>query len=294
LSISGKSFQYAFGMRSNLFTVGGARDVQASPPVVSPPTTAKRGTPYATFARSYGSAARADLLLVGPDGRLLRYPISGRTFGSPVSIGSGFADDTHVLNAGDWNGDGYQDVIFRTRAGRLLLARGSSTGRLTTGVDMGFGANIRTMTSIGDANSDHFPDLAVITNAGNLWLYYGDGKTGRKATRRIATGWHDHDWLRGVGDWNRDRRPDLVSRVGGTLWLHRATASGFASPISLGAGWSAPAAITSIGDFDGDGRSDIVARTKGGQLRLYRGDGGTGITSPITLAGSYRGTRFTV
>jgi hypothetical protein len=134
----------------------------------------------------------------------------------------------------------------------------------------------------------------VITKPGNLWLYYGDGKTGRKQTRKIATGWNDHDWLRGVGDWNRDGRPDLVSRVGDTLWLHRGTATGIASPVSLGGGWSRLAAITSIGDFNGDGKSDIVARTPSGQLLLYRGNSATGISSPIALTGSYGGTRFAV
>jgi stage II sporulation protein D len=299
LSVSGKSFQGAFGLRSNLFTVGGARDIQASPPVTKPPVTkppvpAKPGKAYATFARSYGSGSRADLALVDAGGRLLRYPISGTSLGSPVSIGSGFADATNVVNAGDWNGDGYQDVIFRTRAGRLLLARGSKTGTLKTGVDMGFTADIRTVTGIGDVNGDRFPDLAAITKPGNLWLYYGDGKTGRKGRTKIATQWNDHDWLRGVGDWNGDGRPDLVSRVGDTLWLHRSTANGLAKAISLGGGWSAIAAITSVGDFNGDGKSDIVARTSGGQLQLCRGKGATGISSPIALAGSYGGTRFVV
>jgi stage II sporulation protein D len=297
LSVSGKSFQGAFGLRSNLFTVGGAGAVRddSPPPVIAlPPVKAKPGKAYATFARSYGSGSRADLLLVDAAGRLLRYPISGSSLGSPVSIGSGFADATNVVNAGDWNGDGYQDVIFRTRAGRQLLARGTSTGRLAADVDMKFSSNIRTMTSIGDVNGDRFPDLAVITKVGNLWLYYGNGKTGRKQTRKIATHWNDHDWLRGVGDWNHDGRPDLVSRVGNTLWLHRGTATGFATPISLGGGWSTRAAITSIGDFNGDGKSDIVARTSGGQLLLYRGSGATKISSPIALAGSYRGTRFVV
>jgi stage II sporulation protein D len=299
LSVSGKSFQSAFGLRSNLFTVGGAADRSTTPPVTSPPVTpspvtTKPGKSYATFARSYGSGSRADLLLIDPDGRLLRFPIKGATLGSAVAIGSGFGDATHVINAGDWNGDGYQDVIVRTRAGRLLLARGSKTGKLRAGVDMKFTGRIRNLTGIGDVNGDRFPDLAVITKVGNLWLYYGDGKAGRKAKKKIAAGWNDHDWLRAVGDWNRDGRPDLVSRVGDTLWLHRGTATGFAAPISLGNGWSAPAAITSVGDFDGDGKSDIVARTPGDQLLLYRGNGSTGISSPTAVTGSYRGTRFVV
>jgi SpoIID/LytB domain protein len=287
INVSGSSFQYAFGLRSTLFTISGTAPTQTPGPVA---TGARR--PYATFARSYGSSSRADLLLVGSDGRLRRYPISGQAIGTPVVIGQRPTDDTHVTNAGDWNGDGYQDVIVRTKAGKHLLLRGTRTGKLTAGVDMRFTANARSMTSIGDANRDHFPDLAVITQAGNLWLFYGDGKTGRKQIRKIATHWNDHDWLRGVGDWNRDGRPDLVSRVGDTLWLYRGTATGLSGRISLGRGWSKVANITSVGDVDGDGKSDIVARRADGRLLLYRGNGRTGIWAPTLLPGSYRGDRF--
>ena len=286
ISVRGTSFQHTFGLRSNLFTISGATPIKAAAVTIKPVMR------YATFTRSYLPSSRADLLMISSDGRLRRYPVSGSGLGRPITLGRRPSTDTHVINAGDWNGDGYQDVIVRTGAGKFLLLRGTKSGTLAAGVDMRFTADVRSMTSIGDANRDRFPDLAVISRAGNLWLFYGDGRTGRKQTRRIATHWSGHDWLRGVGDWNRDGRPDLVSVVGDTLWLHRGTANGLAKPVSLGRGWSAVAAITSIGDVDGDGRSDILARRRDGRLLLYRGDGRTGILSRTLLPGSYRGTRF--
>jgi hypothetical protein len=288
VTVRGTTFQYVFGLRSTLFTVRGstAKPAPAPAPVIKP------GKAYATFPRTYNASSPRDLLLVGSDGRLRRYPVSNGKLGSPVTIGTGFGGYSMVVNAGDWNGDGYQDVIVRTSTGRQLLKRGTSKGTLAAGVDMKFDSEIATMTSVGDVNGDRFPDLAVITKAGNLWLFYGNGKTGRLGLHKVASGWGGRDWLRGVGDWNHDRHPDLIVRVGGSLRLYRGTGSGFGSPVTLGTGWSKTSAITSIGDFDADGWPDILARTPSGQLRLYSGHGKAPLPAGKTLSGSYSGTRF--
>jgi hypothetical protein len=150
------------------------------------------------------------------------------------------------------------------------------------------------MTSIGDASGDGHPDLAVITQAGNLWLYYGDGKSGRAGRKLISSGWQDHSWLRGPGDFNRDGRLDLISLVGDQLLLHKGIRGGFATPVTLAVGWRSASSITSVGDFDGDRRADVIARTTDGKLVLYKGDGHGTLTRSTTLLGSFAGTRFAV
>ena len=158
-----------------------------------------------------------DLLLVGPVAALQRYAVVKGQLQQPVTIAANVGPYTHVINAGDWNGDGYQDVLVRTPTGKIYLWRGTRTGQLARGVSMGFGANIRAMTSTGDADADGHSDLAVITQAGNLWLYYGNGKSGRASRKLISSGWQDHSWLRAPGDFNGDKRPDLISLVGDHL-----------------------------------------------------------------------------
>ena len=148
------------------------------------------------------------------------------------------------------------------------------------------------MTGIGDANGDGRPDLAVITDAGNLWLYYGDGRTGRKSKTKISSGWADHDWLRAPGDFDRDGRVDLITKSGDQVLLHRGTASGFAAPVTLATGWSGISTITSVGDVTGDGKADVVARTTDGRLVTYAGNGKDWLTRAATLSGSFSGTRF--
>ena len=198
-----------------------------------------------------------------------------------------------MVNAGDWNGDGYQDVIVR-RTKKVYLLRGTKTGQLASRVSMGFGGGIRTMTGIGDANGDGRPDLAVITETGNLWLYYGDGRTGRKSKTKISSGWADHDWLRAPGDFDRDGRVDLITELGDRVLLHRGTKSGFAAPVTLASRWSGVSTITSVGDVTGDGKADVLARTTDGKLVVYAGDGKDTLTRAATLPGSFSGTRFTL
>jgi stage II sporulation protein D len=291
-TVPGTTFQHMFGMRSSLYMIAGSSTSSTKATVsaaVYQPSAA-----YATFPRRYQAGSAVDLLLVSPTGALQRYPVVKGLLQDPVTIAANVGPYTHVVNAGDWNGDGYQDVLVRTRAEQIYLRRGTSTGQLAAGVITGFGANIRTMTSIGDVNGDDHPDLAVITKAGNLWLYYGDGKTGRMGRKLISRGWQDHSWLRGPGDFNRDRRVDLITLVGDQLLLHKGIKGGFAAPVTLARGWTNVSSITSVGDFDGDRRADVIARTTEGRLVLYKGDGRATLTRSGTLAGTFTGTRFAV
>jgi len=290
-TVSGTTFQHMFGMRSSLYMVAGSRTTP-SPSLQA--VVYKPAGAYATFPRRYRSDSAVDLLLISPTGALQRYPVVKGALQQPVTIAADVDSYTHVVNAGDWNGDGYQDVLMRTPAEKIYLLRGTKTGQLAAAVSMGFGANIRSMTGIGDANGDGHPDLAVITEAGNLWLYYGDGKTGRAGRKLISRKWQDHSWLRSPGDFNRDRRPDLISMRGDQLLLHKGIEGGFAPPVPLASGWAGISSITSVGDVDGDRRVDVIARSADGHLVLYKGDGHATLTRSSTLAGSFAGTRFAV
>ena len=292
MTVAGSTFQYYFGLRSSLFTLAGST-TSGGGTTTPPPATSMPGPAYASYPRSYSSASKADLAMIN-GGTLGRYPVVMGALRAPVTLGTGFGSYTHVLNAGDWNGDGYQDVITRSSDGTLLLRRGSGTGRLAAGVAMGFGANVRTLTAVGDVTGDKHPDLAVISTAGNLWIYAGNGRTGREKRIKISGGWQDHDSLRGPGDLTGDGRPDLLSVRGDRLYLHRGTATSFAKATSLGTGWSGYAALAAVGDLSGDGRGDLLARTSAGKLVLFKGDGKGGLGGPTMLSGTWTGTRFAI
>lgn len=293
VTITGDAFRIKFGLRSSLFTFGGAGATPPSTPPPAPPAgTNKPGTKYATFPRSYHSGSVSDLLIINSSGQTVRYPVSKSIMGSGTAIGSGFKPYSHVVNVGDWNGDGFQDVVGRSDSGAFFLHRGTSSGKLTTRVSMGFSGDARAVTSPGDLSGDGKPDLLVLSNAGNLWLSTGNGKTGRSARIKINSGWGSADWLRGVGDFNRDGWPDVVTKQGTSLYLHPGKKNGFGTKIKFSGSWTGISSIASAGDVTGDGRSDLVARTSSGSLVLYGGNGKTTLTKIKTLKTGFGGTRF--
>ena len=52
-------------------------------------------------------------MIITAGGTLVRYPVSTAGLGIGRVVGAGF-DYTNIVNAGDWNGDGYQDVAVRS------------------------------------------------------------------------------------------------------------------------------------------------------------------------------------
>jgi stage II sporulation protein D len=297
VTVSGTTFKGKFGMRGNYFTVNGTSSAgkpQPATPTPTPqPVVVKPGTKYAAFPRSYRSSSKVDLLLITRDGSLRRYPISAKALGAGQTIDSGYGSFTHVINAGDWNGDGYADVIGRSSRQRLLLYRGTSTGSFGTGVDLGVVSKHQYLTGVGDLNGDRFPDLMVIGAGGVASLLYGNGATGVKSTARVAGSWSNVDWLRGAGDFNADGRLDVITRTGDRLYVHLRTKTGFATRKPIGSGFGGYSSITAVGDVDGDKRSDLVARSRTGKLKLFRSTGTT-LVGSTTYAGSFSGNRFAI
>ena len=297
VTVSGTTFKGKFGMRGNYFTVNGTSSAgkpQPATPTPTPqPVVVKPGTKYAAFPRSYRSSSKVDLLLITRDGSLRRYPISAKALGAGQTIDSGYGSFTHVINAGDWNGDGYADVIGRSSRQRLLLYRGTSTGSFGTGVDLGVVSKHQYLTGVGDLNGDRFPDLMVIGAGGVASLLYGNGATGVKSTARVAGSWSNVDWLRGAGDFNADGRLDVITRTGDRLYVHLRTKTGFATRKPIGSGFDGYSSITAVGDVDGDKRSDLVARSRTGKLKLFRSTGTT-LVGSTTYAGSFSGNRFAI
>ncbi|MFT4166847.1 MAG: SpoIID/LytB domain-containing protein [Microlunatus sp.] len=293
VTVRGTTFKWKFGMRSDYFTVNGTSSAdtpQSSTPTATP-VTLKPGTGYAVFPHSYRSTSKADLLLV-VGGDLRRHPISGTSLGTGEIIDSGYGTFENVVNAGDWNGDGYADVVARNSRNRLMLYRGTTTGSFDSGTDLGVVSKHVNLTGVGDVNGDDYPDLMGIDKSGKATLIYGNGKTGVKSTARVAGSWSGRDWLRGAGDFNGDGRLDVITRSGGKLSVHLGTkGGGFASPKVIGTGFGNVSSITVVGDVNGDKYSDLVARLSTGKLRLYRGNG-TKLVGSTTYTGSYSGTRF--
>ncbi|MCE3291532.1 MAG: hypothetical protein K0Q84_469 [Arthrobacter sp.] len=164
-------------------------------------------------------------------------------FLSRVRIGNGWNIFSAIVGPGDFNGDQRVDVLAReTRNGNLWLYRGNGTGGFLPRVLVGSGWNIfSAIVGPGDMNSDGAADVLARESAtGVLWLYRGNGGGGWLPRARVGSGWNVMTAVVSTGDFNGDRRPDLLARDGaGVLWLYPGNGTGgFLSRVQVGPGWN--------------------------------------------------------
>lgn len=229
-------------------------------------------------------------------------PASTATTVAPTTPGEVFG--WSVSSAGDFNGDGYGDVViggpqWASARGRAYIFLGSPEGlpaspsitldpAETPGAQCGF-----SVAGIGDLNGDGLSDVAIgcpyaNTNAGTVHVYRGtrSGAPVRSrvtVTGSILAGFH----LSGVGDVDGDGLPDLAigapgTPTGGSVYVFRGIV-GVADP-SLVATLANPASTTPLfgarisggHDLDGDGICDVAVSAPGtgnttGRAYVYSG-----------------------
>ncbi|MFB7449259.1 FG-GAP repeat domain-containing protein [Streptomyces sp. NPDC056194] len=155
--------------------------------------------------------------------------------------------------------------------------------------------NYTETVSPGDVTFDGEGDVLGLDPWGNLFLHPGlkDYPQRVGAGVKVATGLRGVDQLVATGDVTGDGRPDLVSREGDRLYVHRGTGSAtapFAARALIGAGWSAYEHLAAPGDMDGDGRADLIAVTPGGDVYRYKATGlpgGPVFATRVKIAGGW-------
>jgi hypothetical protein len=196
-----------------------------------------------------------------------------------------------VSSAGDFNGDGYGDVViggpqWASARGRAYIYFGAPEGLPSTpsvildpseapGAQCGFA-----VAGVGDLNGDGLSDVAVgcpyaNTNAGVVHVYRGT-RSGTPVRSRIAVtgsilaGFH----LAGVGDVDGDGLPDVAIGAPGTMTGGRAYVfrgiSGVADPPLLATLLNPITTTPLFGarvsgghDLDGDGICDVAVSAPG-------------------------------
>ena len=126
-------------------------------------------------------------------GRLLFYPGNGRGgFGAVRDLGRGWSAYDAIAAAGDWDSDGYPDLVAREAAtGALRLFRGDGRGGVLGSAQIGNGwAGMDEIIGAADWDRDGRYDLlARESGTGTLWLYPGDGAGGFLTRREVGVGW---------------------------------------------------------------------------------------------------------
>src|SRR5215471_11777123 len=189
------------------------------------------GDGFADFLWFNTDTGALDVWLLDGQGNVIAFP------GLAAGCGSGCSPPWQVVGAGDFNGDGFADVLwFNTDTGALdvWLLDGHSNVIAFPGLSAGCGSGCSPpwqVVGVGDFNGDGFADV--------LWF-------------NTATGGLDV-WLLD-GQNNVIAFPDLSA--------------------GCGSGCSPPWRVVGVGDFNGDGHADVLwFNTDTGALDVWPLDG---------------------
>lgn len=171
--------------------------------------------------------------------------------------------------AGDFDGDGHQDVVVASSAtNSLTLYRGDGSGQVELTSTASFsGGGVRRL-AIADLNADGRDDVAASNSDGTVTITYGQTTPALTLAHQLPAGVESPAAL-AAGDFNQDGRLDLAvgSYTEGRIALLLAGDSGFAQAGFLDVPDSVPGLrprSVAAADLNADGRDDVVTTTLGG------------------------------
>ena len=252
-------------------------DAETMPPAVPPPAL------VGTLPRrmDFNADGRDDLLWTGGD-RYRTWLMQGA--GAPVESADLLKDPLGVVRlAGDVNGDGTTDLIFRYPDGRHDLSTFSG------GTQAGFmtlmpGGSGWEMVAVADFDADGAQDPLWRHSSGlyGVWLdCCGSGTRNNLAFYPPEAGFE----VAHAGDFDNNGRADLLwrhpdGRVAMELFMSDALRT-TVSRLGPGTGWRP----VLLGDFNFDSRADIVWRHDNGSYGIWLVDGATTLEARGVLWG---------
>jgi hypothetical protein len=230
------------------------------------------------------------------DGQMFVLPIQTKTDGTfkagkPIPTGRSLAMANRVMNAGDWDRNGYGDVMFRHKTnGALYVYLGAADGTFRGPVRVAAGfANVRLLAAVGDMTGDGWPDLMGQPAGGDMRIYPGLGTQGMRPSYVAYSGINASKQIP-VGLWDTDGAPDTIFRRNGAMWVYRGNGpGGLVGAKALTLNSKAYDWAVGISDVRLTGHSDLVFRSRGTkQLYLVEATA-TGFAAPRLLGSGFGG-----
>ena len=290
--VTSKSFQAINGHRDAGSTACPGKYLYAQIPKIRQlAAAAQRGWAGRQLETNYAGAPGPDLIVRRTSDKLgFILPIvprsgGGYTLGKAIATGVNLAAVKRIMRAGDWDRDGFADMIGLGNNGSLYLYRGNGTGKFSAPTLLAPGwAQVKLAAAVGDMTGDGYPDLMGQPAGSAMRIYPGRGTAGVGASYVAYAGIRAGRQIP-IGLMNADGAPDSLFRVGNKLNIYSGNGPGGftgaqATTLNLAPyNWS-----VGISDAGITGHADLVVRSKGsGQLWLLQGTA-TGFVSPILLS----------
>ncbi|MGM0929050.1 MAG: FG-GAP-like repeat-containing protein [Actinomycetota bacterium] len=184
----------------------------------------------------YNGDGKNDLVARQKNGTLWFYAGTGKVKGSDhgykrrVKIGNGgWNQFSRILGVGDLNRDGRNDLLAVRPDGSVQLYAGPGDGRHGKASTVAAGwQRYSYLTAVGDYDGDGTADIVARKPDGTLWLLAGrktNSSGSFAAERRIgSSGWNTYNRIVGPGDFNSDRKVDLLgTKKTGSMWRYDGT-----------------------------------------------------------------------
>jgi len=225
---------------------------------------------------------RPDLVARGSEGAFYLLPgIAGVGFGEPVRIRGSWQGYDTITGHGDFNGDGKVDLLVRPTGSSQVFVkpnRGNNRFGHLLGPVNGLGG-VTALNAGASAYGGSAPD--ILARSGDTVVLFRNAGTYETGTP-VATGvgLPRAGAILSAGDWDRDGAADMIVRNAnsGTLRLYRGDGSGhFAAPTVLARGFKSVKLLAAVGDMTGDGWPDLTGQPAGRSMRIYPGNGTSGL-----------------
>ncbi len=141
----------------------------------------------------------------------LRRTTTGYATGKPIAMAVDLSKSNRLISAGDWDRDGFGDIITRRAAdGSLWLRRGLGNGKFAAvqRLALDFG-DVNLLAAVGDMTGDGWPDLMGQPAGGAMRIYPGLGLKGLGASYVAYSSVTGNRQIP-VGLWDGDGAPDSL------------------------------------------------------------------------------------
>ncbi|MEU7067443.1 VCBS repeat-containing protein, partial [Streptomyces sp. NPDC046161] len=200
-----------------------------------------------------------------------------------------------AIAAGDFNGDGKQDIAGIDANDNLKLYTGDGAGHLGGGTNMlgstGLWKGFKAIAA-GDFNGDGKQDIAGIDANDNLKLYTGDGTgaLGGGTNMLGSTGlWKGFNAIT-AADFNGDGKQDIAGiDANDNLKLYTGdgtgTVGGGTNMLGSTGLWKGFRSLLAA-DYNADGKQDIAGIDANNNMKLYTGNGAGTVSGGTNMLGS--------